>query len=372
MGKLNASFTGVISGIKNTGSEKYIDLEDSERFAYCKVSLNLKFYFIEKILCFSKSKDALITDQLYFTNDAVSQDEALDTLIDLLEVEENILNTDTEEEKSSVQSNIPGPKRVEIELISHKGAKEDLHLLVTTVIPPNDSFKYYTVGGRSKEKGETYFKSVIRNGINSDSWFVKKIGLFEGGCTSVIREYPIDSSHEQEKAWRSLLDFFNKMHSAEKKYLMQWNLPPLEIYSKKETPNTPNKKQPDYWDEYADYYGKNYYSPKIYEPMVADFRVRGDAIGKEIYSKIIENRKGGEEIVAFVEKKEEYEESSAVVTLSKKKPKNKNSTETEHGYLCKHAALVCGECHSVKKRKEIATALLCSGVLIGDKKTTIH
>lgn len=176
----------------------------------------------------------------------------------------------TEEEKEQ-GTNVIGPKRTEIVIRKVGHALEEQNVVVTSLIPPNGSFNYFSVGGRSW-KNDRLSRSV--QFYNSNTYWLTKITCFAGGLSGSLTETFISSESDQKKAWEKLAREFSHFKPAELFVVREWTSPtgsPRVVYNDEEA-----------WGEDVHYYNR---LPSVYQPRpkpVAMLRVSGDEIGVSI------------------------------------------------------------------------------------------
>ena len=263
--------------------------------------LNMENYFITAIMW--QPHEGAPLDRVGFGHDQEEQNEAYETLVGLLMMEER--SEDHEEETMTTA----GPKRMEVELKQICSPTVVRRVVVTTVMPPKEHFKNYMIGGRIYKSCGTLekFKST---GMSSDMWKITEIKQYPGGFSSPSTTYYGSHSIERmDAAWEKVVTFIEGLQPSEINVIQGWEckVNPLD-------------------DDEDDLYGYGYggmggshYTqrvPSAYQPPpppVAMLRTAGDEVGELIHletSEIEVARPDSErnmDILEYLEKKDEAE-----------------------------------------------------------------
>jgi hypothetical protein len=241
-----------------------------------------------------------------FAHDQEEQNEAFETLEELLGMEERSENHEEEDMTTNA-----GPKRIEVELKQINSPQVIRNVVVTTILPPKEHFKNYTLGGRIYKTCGTLenFKSTS---MSSDMWKITQIKQYAGGfCSPATTYYGTHSIERVDAAWEKLVAFLEGLQPAELRVITKWEckVNPLDddeddlygyggIGGSHYTQRVPNHYQ-------------NNYAP--YKPPVAMLRTAGDEVGELLHHDTCElevSRPDAEremDILEYLEKKDEAE-----------------------------------------------------------------
>ena len=294
------SFTGFVHRTQLIDEKRYITLTYSIELGHCMADLNMENYFITAIMW--QPHEGAPLDRVGFGHDQEEQNEAYETLVGLLMMEER--SEDREEESMTTHS---GPKRMEVELKQINTPTVVRNVVVTTIMPPKEHFKSYMLGGRIYKSCGTLekFKST---GMSSDMWKITQIKQYAGGFGNPSTTYYGTHSIERnEAAWEKVVTFIEGLQPAEINVIQGWEC----------------KVNPLYDDEddlygYGGLGGSHYTQrvPSAYQPPpppVAMLRTAGDEVGELIHletSEVEVARPDSEremDILEYLEKKDEAE-----------------------------------------------------------------
>ena len=270
-----AAFDGFVCRAEDFSGIRYITVLYSEAFGDAMVDLCFENYYIKNIYWQDGPNTPL--DKVGFVATEEDQNEAFETIRELLEKNEEASAVDRRNEE--MRSQISGPKRMEVSLVRRNSPKQTKTMIVSRVFPPTGAFKYYCLSGRTRLSAGNYAAPI--NGINDNDWDITQISTFSGGRPYSSTVF-FSNGDGRNQAWDSVFQFYNGMTESEKKVIENWDVPntgsPLD--------------DDDGWElglgagHYSGgYAGQNYYnrSPYTYTPPKADLRTAGDDIGAKIY-----------------------------------------------------------------------------------------
>lgn len=296
------SFTGFVHRTQLIEGNQYITITYSIELGTCMADLNMENYFITAIMW--QPHEGALLDRVGFGHDQEEQNEAYETLVDLLMMEER--SEDREEEAMT----IAGPKRMEVVLKQISSPTIVRRLIVTTILPPSGHFKNYMLGGRIYKTCGTLekFKST---GMSSDMWRISEIKQYPGGVSAPATTYYGSHSVERmDAAWKKIVTFIKSLHPSEINVIQGWEC--------KSNPLDDDDEDDLYGFGYGGMGGSHYTQriPSAYQPPpppVAMLRTAGDEVGKLIHlgtSEIEVARPDSEremDILEYLEKKDEAE-----------------------------------------------------------------
>jgi hypothetical protein len=327
--------------------------------------LNMENYFITAIKW--QPHEGAPLDRVGFGHDQEEQNEAIETLIDLLGMEERA--EDHEEEAMTTMS---GPKRMEVELKQINTPSVVRNVVVTTIMPPKEHFKNYMIGGRIYKACGTLekFKST---GMSSDMWKITEIKQYPGGFSSPATTYYGTHSIERiDAAWEKIVTFIEGLQPSEINVIQGWErkVNPLD-------------------DDEDDLYGYggmggSHYTQRVpnhyqntYKPPVAMLRTAGDEVGELLHLDTCEqevSRPDDEremDILEYLEKKGEAEteenpeaEISASVERSSKPSGDGGSSNGGDGgtvIFCDCGSPTCDVCEDISLAAQLFG---CGGYLL--------
>lgn len=256
-------------------------------------------------------------DDVGFAHDEEEQNEAFETLQQLLDMEER----EPEENEEDSMTSVAGPKRMELELKQKHTPTVIRKLVVTYAVGPSGSFKSYVCHGRLyKENGQ--LDRFQTQGMNSDLWNISSIKTYPGGIsppvTAYIGQYNLVRTND---AWEKVATFLEGLQPSELSVIDKWQPAWVDddeddIYgygAAHYTNRVPNHYQ----------HGGGAYS-NTYKPPVGLLRTSGDDIGalihKETCELILEQPVEHQEmdILEYLEKKDEAETEEIPVEISAK------------------------------------------------------
>ncbi len=261
--------------------------------------LNMENYFITAIMW--QPHEGAPLDRVGFGHDQEEQNEAYETLIGLLMMEER--SEDREEETMTSA----GPKRMEVELKQINTPAVIRNLVVTTILPPKEHFKNYSVGGRLYKNGGG-LEQFRTQSMSSDMWKISQIKLYGGGFGSPSTTYYGTHSIERmDAAWEKIVTFIEGLKPAELTVINNW-----------ECISSEDDEDDLYGYGYGGLGGSHYTQrvPSAYQPPpppVAMLRTAWDEVGELIHletSEVEVARPDSEremDILEYLEKKDEAE-----------------------------------------------------------------
>ncbi len=275
--KSGAKFTGFVTRVEQTfDGIKFITLLCVYELGGAMVDLNLDHYYITGIWWRTSEDEDSPIDAVGFSHGDEEQNEAFETIQELLKVEEgNDQVAGRAEEMILLKGS---PRRMEIELTMLKSPTVKRNIAVLKVDSPRGNFEHFSVKGRAwKATGE--LEKNTTNIMNSDIWFISKSMQYRGGNGQPTTTYYNDRNPIRQKvAWEKLVTFMEHMQPAELRVLEKWE------------PAVPDEDDESYLYGGASshytarvpshYQQKPYVPPK---PVVAMFRVSGDDLGKLIH-----------------------------------------------------------------------------------------
>jgi hypothetical protein len=203
----SAGFAGFVHRTQIILGKRYITLTYSIELGNCMADLNMENYFITAIKW--QPHEGAPLDRVGFGHDQEEQNEAIETLIDLLGMEERA--EDHEEEAMVTMS---GPKRMEVELKQISTPTVVRKLVVTTILPPKEHFKNYSVGGRLYKDGGSLEKFRTQS-MSSDMWQIAEIREYPGGFSSpATTYYGTHSIERRDAAWEKIVTFLEGLKPA--------------------------------------------------------------------------------------------------------------------------------------------------------------
>lgn len=232
----------------------YSELGDS------RALLALENYYILSISMMSSA------DQAEYSTDEEEQNEAFETIRELLyDLDEP---PEEEAEEDTMSAYTPGPRRLELTL-ERAGSNHRRQFVVVKAFPPSNTIKDYGLVGRYRGV-DGNLEYACTGGISSAVWNIVKIQEFRSNTSSSVITHHGTDKHRQSKAWRKVVEFYDKMSSGESKVIEKWD-----------------EDEPDTHYVYGNYnpYQGSYYSrtPEAYKPLIGEVRVAGDEIGAKIY-----------------------------------------------------------------------------------------
>jgi hypothetical protein len=323
----------------------------------------MESYYITQV--WWQSQEGAPVDVVGFGRQQEEQNEAFETLQDLLNMEER--DDDHEEEEMTNA----GPKRMEIEIKQRTSPVVVRNIAVISVLAPSGNFKNYSINGRQYKTGGS-LESFVSQGMSSDTWKITKISRYPGGhsppSTTHYQDFAIA---RQDAAWEQVYSWFETMKPAEINVIKTWSC----------KVNPGNFVDDDEDDMYG--YGGHYTqrvphayqhtSNYSYKPPVAMLRTANDEVGALLHQDTIEldeARPVAEkemEIEAFLEKKDEAEteeEPTAEVSAVVDAASGGSSADSADSSVvfCDCNSPSCNTC------EDIATAAAC----LGGYGTTLH
>lgn len=298
-----ASFTGFVHRTQLINDSKYITLTYCLALGTCMADLNMDNYFINAIMWQPREDSPL--DRVVFEHNQEDQNEAYETLTELLEMEERA--DDHEEETMTTTA---GPKRMEVDLKQINSPTVVRKVVVTTIMEPKEHFKSYMLGGRLYKACGTLekFKS---SAMGSDMWMISEIREYQGGFNNPSTTYYGNSGVEsREYAWKKVANFLETLQPTELGVINNWHCKGNLVV------------EDDELDMYG--YGAAHYTQRVpsayrassysaYKPPVAMLRTSGDDIGELLHHDTCElevSRPDVEremDILEYLEKKDEAE-----------------------------------------------------------------
>jgi len=261
--------------------------------------LNMENYFITAIMW--QSHEGAPLDRVGFGREQEEQNEAYETLIGLLMMEER--SEDREEETMTTA----GPRRIEVELKQINSPTVIRNMVVTTILPPKEHFKNYSIGGRQYKSGGGLEK-FLTQAMSSDMWKISQIRQYGGGFGSPSTTYYGTHSIERnDMAWEKIVTFIKGLKPVELNVITNW-----------ECVSSEDDEDDLYGYGYGGMGGAHYTQrvPSAYQPSppaVAMLRTAWDEVGEQIHletSEVEVARPDSEremDILEYLEKKDEAE-----------------------------------------------------------------
>ncbi len=247
------------------------------------VSLNLDIYLIESV-----DLDGWVQD---FGPGQEDQNEAFEEIADALQ--------ERERTREGTETNMTGPRRVEIHLEAIKtmtGLPGKMELVITSYIAPSAAFKSASFRGRvRKSSGVLEF---LEKTFHCSDWRIRQMHILVPGTVTVSAYYGATPSLGLD-AIRDTAAALGKLRTPEITVIRNWQ-PSHEV---------------DFDDDGYDYLtgavggGWTSRCPSHYQnvtPQVAHFRVRGDEAGASDFRKYLERMESeglkAEPLAAYVER----------------------------------------------------------------------
>lgn len=262
LGDTDAQFVGAVHRIDTAlgGRIRHLTLS-SKRYEYALVSIGLSNYYILGV-CWKPGLTGPI-EYTEFSPEPEEQNEALEILQNLLNNRE-----DTREAKPTMGLPEIGPRRIELRLYQKSIPGLKKRLVVTNILPPKDSFKYWSVAGRFYTRNDVLEETVIQ-GLSSTQWAIDQVEIYT--ASQKISTCSHFTSGTQPKAWERVETLMNSFSQREIAIVVGWDVDGEE-------------------DETALYGGQRnwqsgtHYTQRVpnhyqYEPPVGAYRVAGDSEG---------------------------------------------------------------------------------------------
>lgn len=353
----STSFTGFVHRTKLIGDKRYITLTYSIELSTCMADLNMENYFITAIMW--QSHEGAPLDRVGFGREQEEQNEAYETLIGLLMMEER--SEDREEETMTTA----GPRRIEVELKQINTPAVIRNLVVTTILPPKEHFKNYSIGGRLYKSGGGLEKFRTQ-AMSSDMWKIATIKVYGGGFSSPSTTYYGSHSIERvDAAWEKIVTFIRGLRPAELTVITDW-----------ECVSSEDDEDDLYGYGYGGMGGTHYTQrvPSAYQPTpppVAMLRTAWDEVGEIIHletSEVEVARPDSEremDILEYLEKKDEAEtEENPEAEISAKIEAgsttsgdggSSNDSSNSSIVFCDCASPSCKVCEEIAEFEALAT-----------------
>lgn len=221
-------------------------------------------------------------DDVGFAHDEEEQNEAFETLQQLLDMEER----EPEENEEDPMTSVAGPKRMELEMRQTHSPSVTRKMVVTSVVGPRGSFKSYISHGRLyKDNGE--LDKFITTAMNSDLWRITAIKVYPGGISSpVTSHYGQYSLSAINDPWEKASTYLEGLQPSELAVIKNWHPPLIEDdeddiygYGAHYTNRVPGHYQ---------HQGAYSHITHTYKPPVGMLRTSGDDIGALIHKETCE------------------------------------------------------------------------------------